>query len=92
MSVYVFAHAYVCVVCICARECLRVYMFREKTPLSDVSVAEGKSPWDMDVGTPHHEHSLSEQEVAVVRETRSFNEREEKEKNKLMLCHSMCPV
>ena len=45
----------------------------EETPLSDVEVAEGKQ--ESGCGTPHNEHDLSEQEVAVLGEPSRYTTR-----------------
>ena len=67
VRVHVFVHA--CMMCL--RSCVYIWKGnpcqKNRRCLSSRWRQASKGPWDMEGGTPHNEHDLSEQEMAVLR-------------------------
>ena len=68
LSAYILVHGLGCA-CVFGRACVYVCVWKgnplqRNPPLTDVAVAGGKSPRDVDVGTPHKAHGLSEHDAA----------------------------
>ena len=56
----------------------------EKPLLTDVALEEGTIVWEMEFGTQHNQHWLSEPDVTVLRETWGYNDIEEKKRNECL--------